>query len=117
MQYLIFLENENFVIPARRTQTSDNTVRAWALLDRRVSLAALSPEETGRDVLGLGAVADAVLQVLAASVAPAVDGGGDARGAPLGVAVLRGAADHLPHGAVHVLVLVRVDDGVHDRVE
>lgn len=46
-----------------------------------------------------------------------MDGGGDAGGAPLSAAVLRGAADHLPHGAVHVLVLVRVDDGVHDGVE
>lgn len=105
-------------------ETSNNTVHAWALLDGRVSLAALSPAEEGRDVLGLGAIfsahgalADAVLQVLAAGVAPAVDGGGDAGGAPLGVAVLRGTADHLPHGVVHVLVLVRVDDGVHDRVE
>lgn len=62
------------------------------------------------------AVAHAVSRVLAAGVAPAEDGGGDAGGA-LWVLLRGQAADHLPHGAVHVLVLVGVDDGVHDRVE
>lgn len=60
---------------------------------------------------------DTVFLILAARVAPAGDGGGDAGGASLRVLLLREAADHLLHGAVHVLVFVGVDDGVHDRVE
>lgn len=63
------------------------------------------------------ALADTVFHVLAARVAPAEHRGGDAGGAPLRVLLLREAADHLLHGAVHVLILVGVDDGVHDGVE
>lgn len=76
------------------------------------------------DTHGLGAAlaadrafADIVFLILAARVAPAEDGGGDAGGASLWALLLREAADHLLHGAVHVLVLVGVDDGVHDGVE
>lgn len=38
-------------------------------------------------------------------------------GPPLWVLLLREAAEHLLHGAVHVLILVGVDDGVHDGVK
>lgn len=62
------------------------------------------------------ALANTILYALAACVTPAEDRGGDARGTPLWV-LLREAADHLLHGAVHVLVLVGVDDGVHDGVK
>lgn len=61
-------------------------------------------------------MANTIFHALAARVAPAEDGGGDAGRLPLRVALLP-EADHLLHGAVHVLILVRVDDGVHDRVE
>lgn len=63
------------------------------------------------------ALAGTVFLILAARVAPAEDGGGDAGGTSVWVLLLREAADHLLHGAVHVLVLVGVDDGVHDGVE
>lgn len=62
------------------------------------------------------ALAETVFRVLAACVAPAEDRGEDSGWAPLWV-LLREAADHLLHGAVHVLILVRVDDGVHEGVE
>lgn len=119
-RYLFFLDNGNLNTPA--VVHGDFKPHGPCIQACVVRQAALSPGEECGDSLGLGAVfsahrVDAVLQVLAAGVTPAVDGGGDAGGAPLGLAVLRGAADHLPHGAVHVLVLVGVDDGVHDRVE
>lgn len=62
-------------------------------------------------------MAATVFLILAARVAPAEDGGGEAGGTSVQVPLLREAADHLLHGAVHVLVLVGVDDGVHDRVQ
>lgn len=71
----------------------------------------------GAALVADGALADAVLRVLAARVAPAEDRGGDAGGPPLRVLLLREAADHLLHGAVHLLVFVGVDDGVHEGIE
>lgn len=61
-------------------------------------------------------MADTIFRVLAARIAPAEDCGGDAGGPPLRV-LLREAADHLLHGVVHVLILVGVDDRVHEGVE
>lgn len=59
-----------------------------------------------------------ILHILAARrVAPAEDHGGEAGGPPLRVLLLREAAEHPLHGAVHILILVGVDDGVHDGVE
>lgn len=63
------------------------------------------------------ALADTIFHVLAARFAPAEDRGEDAGGAPVWVLLRREAADHLLHGAVHVLILVRVDDRVHEGVE
>lgn len=63
------------------------------------------------------ALADTIFRVLAARFAPAEDRGEDAGGAPVRVLLWREAADHLLHGAVHVLILVRVDDRVHEGVE
>lgn len=70
----------------------------------------------GTALVADGVLADAVLRVLAACITPAEDCGGDAGGPPLWV-LLREAADHLLHGAVHVLILVGVDDRVHEGVE
>ena len=76
----------------------------------------------GRRSLRAAFVADGasvvILHILAAPrVAPAEDHGREAGGPPLRVLLLREAAEHPLHGAVHVLVLVGVDDGVHDGVE
>lgn len=76
----------------------------------------------GRCSLRAAFVADGasvvILHIVAAPrVAPAEDHGRQARGPPLRVLLLREAAEHPLHGAEHVLVLVGVDDGVHDGVE
>lgn len=63
------------------------------------------------------ALANTVFYVLAACVTLAEHGGGHTGGAPLRVVLLAEAADHFLHGAVHVLIFVRVDNRVHDRVK
>lgn len=86
-------------------------------LSSRCRLGGRAAPGSGAALVADGALADTILHVLAARVAPAEDRGGDAGGPPLRVLLLREAADHLLHGAVHVLVLVGVDDGVHEGVE